>query len=276
MTGACRLCPRRCGVDRASGQLGECGIGATALVASFGPHLGEEAVLVGNGGSGTIFFSGCNLHCVFCQNADISQQAAGTPLEPQGLAALMIRLEHLGCENVNVVSPTHVAHAVAEAVVLARRGGLSVPFVYNCGGYESTEALACLEGLVDIYMPDFKYGDAEAGRKYSGVDDYPEVAEAALSEMFRQVGPLQLNSRGVAVRGVLLRHLVMPADLARSELVIEAVMRAARGAAVNVMAQYHPAHEARRHPELLSRPDSQAIARLRASQRRLDLADASR
>jgi putative pyruvate formate lyase activating enzyme len=276
MIGGCRLCPRKCGADRASGQLGECGIGATPLVASFGPHFGEEAVLVGTGGSGTIFFSGCNLHCAFCQNADISQQPVGTTVGPDELAGLTLHLERCGCENVNFVSPTHVAHAVAEAVLLARRRGLFVPVVYNCGGYESVEVLRSLEGLVEIYMPDFKYGDPAAGRRYSGVDDYPAVAEAALAEMFRQVGPLQADGRGVAVRGVLVRHLVLPADLAGTERVVDAVRRIAPGAGLNIMAQYHPAHEAHVYPELLGRPDPSAIAALRAGLAGRGLVDASR
>jgi putative pyruvate formate lyase activating enzyme len=272
----CRLCPRHCGADRASGQLGECRIGATPLVASCGPHFGEEAALVGTGGSGTIFFSGCNLHCAFCQNADISQHPVGTPVGPDGLADLMIGLERRGCGNVNFVSPTHVAHAVAEAIVLARRCGFSAPVVYNCGGYESVEVLRSLAGLVEIYMPDFKYGDPEAGRRYSRVDDYPAVAEAALAEMFRQVGPLRVDGRGVAVRGVLVRHLVMPADVAGGQRVVDTVARVAPGAALNIMAQYHPAHEAHRHPELLGRPDPGALAALRASLAGRGLVDASR
>jgi putative pyruvate formate lyase activating enzyme len=276
MIHGCRLCPRRCGVNRPAGELGECGIDATPLVASFGPHFGEEAVLVGTGGSGTIFFAGCNLHCAFCQNADISQQSSGAPVRPDALADLMVHLERVGCENVNLVSPTHVAHAVAEAVVLARRRGLSVPVVYNCGGYESVEVLERLAGLVEIYMPDFKYGRPAAGRMYSGVDNYPAVAEAAVVEMYRQVGPLQVNGRGVAVRGVLVRHLVMPANLADGQRVVETVARIAPGAALSIMAQYRPAHEAHRHPELLSRPDAHAIAAMRAGLVGRGLVDASR
>ncbi len=273
---ACRLCPTRCGVDRAAGEIGLCGIGVTPRVPSWGPHFGEEAVLVGRGGSGTIFFSGCNLHCVFCQNADISQRAVGDPVPPELLAVLMIELEHRGCENVNVVTPTHVAHAVAEAIALARLGGLTVPVVYNCGGYEPVEIVRLLAGLIEIYMPDFKYGAPVEGLRYSGAADYPAVAEVALAEMARQVGPLRLDAHGVATRGVLVRHLVMPAGLSESRRVIEAVARAAPGAGVNIMAQYHPAHLAHRFPELLGRPERSDILALRASLADYGLLDVSR
>ena len=259
----CTLCPRCCRVDRTAGEVGACRIGATAVISSTGPHYGEEPVLVGHGGSGTIFLAGCNLACVFCQNWDISHTTDGEPMQPRQIAQAAIALQRRGCENINFVTPTHVAHAIAEAVYLARSQGLTVPIVYNCGGYESVDTLRLLEGLVDVYMPDFKYAGAEAGRKYSGVADYPRVAEAALAEMYRQVGPLQLDSRRVAARGVLVRHLVMPADIARSRAVIESVARAAPACAINVMAQYHPAGEAWRFPELLAHPDSSEVAELR-------------
>ena len=225
--------------------------------------MGEEDVLVGRGGSGTIFFCGCNLACVFCQNHDISQQALGQPMPPEALADLMLQLQRRGCENVNFVTPTHVAHAIAEAIVLARRKGLAVPIVFNCGGYESVEALGLLEGLVDIYMPDFKYADAAAALKYSGVNDYPVFAQAGLAEMYRQVGPLRMSDTGTAARGVLVRHLVMPHDLARSLAVIDRVARVAPGTTINVMAQYHPAHRATELGELMDRPGGEEIRRLR-------------
>jgi putative pyruvate formate lyase activating enzyme len=250
----CHLCPRCCGVDRAAGQRGACRTGTLAAVASYGPHFGEEQVLVGQGGSGTIFFQGCNLACVFCQNHDISQQDGGEPMQPTELAELMLQLQAKGCENVNLVTPTHVAHAAAEAIVLARGRGLRLPIVYNCGGYESLETLKLLDGLIEIYMPDFKYADAAAAKRYSGVDNYPAVAKVALAEMHRQVGPLKLDGRGVAQGGVLVRHLVMPGDVACGREVIDAVARVAPGAAINIMAQYHPAHRAVAFPELLDRP----------------------
>jgi putative pyruvate formate lyase activating enzyme len=262
MIRGCRLCPRRCGVDRAAAEVGACRIGREAVVASSGPHFGEEPVLVGRGGSGTIFFAGCNLDCVFCQNSDLSHSDEGQRVAPAALAAMALGLERRGCENINVVTPTHVSHAVAEAIVLGREQGLAVPVVYNCGGYESVETLRLLEGLVEIYMPDFKWADADAGRQYSGVPDYPAVAEAALAEMYRQVGPLELDDRGVAARGVLVRHLVMPGNLARSHKVIDAVARAAPGSTINVMAQYRPCYRAAKFPELLARVRPADVAEL--------------
>ena len=259
----CTLCPRNCRVDRQVGRRGACRIGALAVVASAGPHFGEEPVLVGRSGSGTIFFSGCNLACVFCQNCDISQTTVGQEMQPDEIAELAVSLADRGCANINFVSPTHVAHAVAEAVRIARGRGLAVPVVYNTGGYDSLETLQLLEGLVEIYMPDFKWADSAAGQKYSGVPDYPTVATAAVSEMFRQIGPLETDSDGLARRGLLVRHLVLPGDLAGSERVVEAVARIAPGSAINVMAQYHPAHRAGDYPELQRRPDAAEVAHLR-------------
>jgi len=263
MLAACELCPRRCRVNRTAGQLGACRVSVEPLVASAGPHFGEEPVLVGRGGSGTIFLSGCNLDCVFCQNFDISHAASGSPASPEQIAAMMLRLEGMGCENVNFVSPTHVAPALAEAVVLARGRGLRVPVVWNCGGYESVRALEKLEGLVEIYMPDFKWADAEAGRKYSGVEEYPAHARAALAEMYRQVGPLKVNPRGAAERGVLVRHLVMPGDLARSREVIDVVAETAPACAVNVMGQYRPAYRAEEYAALRGWPSVATVRTLR-------------
>lgn len=259
----CALCPRRCGVDRTAGQLGSCGVAAEAIVASAGPHFGEEPALVGSGGSGTIFFSGCNLGCIFCQNYDISHGVNGHLCPPAKIAALAAGLEAQGCENINFVTPTHVAHAAAEAVVIARSQGLTAPIVYNCGGYESGEVLQLLDGLIEIYMPDFKYASADAGRKYSGVPDYPAAAERALAEMFRQVGPLKLDGRGVATGGVLVRHLVMPGDIAHSKAVIDTVSRTAPACTINVMAQYRPAYRAAEFPELTARPSAAEVESLR-------------
>ncbi len=267
----CTLCPRRCGVDRAAGQVGACGIGAQAVVASAGPHFGEEPPLVGPGGSGTIFFAGCNLDCAFCQNHDISHTDQGRAVTAAELSELMLQLARGGCANVNFVTPTHVSHAVAEATALARADGLTVPVVYNCGGYESVDTLRLLAGLVEIYMPDFKYADAAAGDRLSGVADYPQVAAAALAEMYAQVGPLVVNSDGVAAQGLLVRHLVLPGDLACSRAAIDIVADIAPGCAINVMGQYRPAFRAAEFPELLARPDTGELASLRryAAQRGL-------
>jgi len=260
----CRLCPRKCGVDRTKGEIGACRIGAVARVSSAMPHFGEEPILVGNGGSGTIFFTGCNLDCVFCQNYDISHSDQGDPGSAQEIAQLALGLERRGCENINFVTPTHVSHAVAEAIVIGRSAGLSIPTVYNCGGYESVEVLRLLGRLIDIYMPDFKYADAQMAKKYSGVSDYPKVATAALSEMYHQVGPLQVNDEQVALKGVLVRHLVLPNDIGRSKKVIDIIAKAAPGCAINIMAQYRPAYRAREFPELMNQPSPATVRSLRA------------
>ena len=263
MIADCTLCPRGCSVDRTAGQVGACGAGAEAVVASAGPHFGEEPQLVGDGGSGTIFIAGCNLHCVFCQNSDISRHLNGRVRTPEQMAELAIGLAARGCVNINFVSPTHAAHAIAGAIVIARARGLDVPIVYNCGGYESLETLELLDGLIDIYMPDFKYASAEAGRKCSGVDDYPSVAAAALAEMCRQVGPLATDASGVAGGGVLVRHLVMPGDICRSRQVIDTVADIAPGCTINVMGQYRPAYRAKEYPELTACPDAGEVMSLR-------------
>lgn len=260
----CTLCPRRCGVDRTAGQVGECGAGAQAVVASVGPHFGEEPQLVGAGGSGTIFLAGCNLHCVFCQNSDISRYLNGHVQTVEQIAELAVGLAARGCVNINFVTPTHVAHAVAGGIVIARARGLDVPIVYNCGGYESLETLELLDGLIDIYMPDFKYASAEAGRKYSGVDDYPSVAATALAEMYRQVGPLTTDASGVAGGGLLVRHLVMPGDICLSRRVIDTVAEIAPGCTINVMGQYRPAYRAEEYGELVARPDAGEVLSLQA------------
>ncbi len=254
----CRLCPRQCNVNRVAGEIGSCRIDATARVASAQRHFGEESVLVGRGGSGTIFFAGCNLHCVFCQNHDISQEAVGQPCSPEQIADLALNLAEAGCENINYVTPTHVAHAVAESIVIARRRGLTVPTVYNCGGCESPDTLKLLEGLIDIYMPDFKYASEAAGRKYSDVSDYPSIAQDALREMYRQIGPL-LVEHDVAQKGVMVRHLVLPHDLADSREVIRIVAQTAPGCAINIMNQYRPAYRAGEFPELLDYPSGRLI-----------------
>lgn len=259
----CTLCPRNCRVDRTAGQVGQCKVGAGAPVSGSGVHFGEEPILVGRGGSGTIFLAGCNLHCVYCQNCEISQSADGEPHEATDLAALCLKLQRRGSSNVNFVTPTHVAHHVAEAIVLARRDGLTVPVVWNSGGYDSVQTLRLVEGLVDIYMPDFKYATNEAGATYSDVDDYREVADAALAEMHRQVGPIELDDQGLARRGVLVRHLVLPRGADDSEAVVDAVARIVPGATINIMAQYRPAWRARRFEVLRRRTESWRVRRLR-------------
>jgi len=245
-------------VHRHSGETGECGIAAEVLVSSVGLHHGEERPISGSRGSGTIFFSGCNLHCVFCQNWTISQERDGEPMSPPELADVMLSLQRAGAHNINWVSPTHVVPMLIEALLLARKRGLTVPLVYNTGGYDSLDVLHLLDGLVDVYMPDMKYGDPEIGKRLSGVEDYPEHNQAAVSEMYRQVGPLVCDEQGVASRGLLVRHLVLPNGLAGSERVFDFLASRLPGPVhVNVMNQYRPAHLADSVPEL-ARPTSAA------------------
>jgi len=246
----CRLCPRQCRVDRLKGERGFCSVGARPLVSSAGPHYGEEPPLVGRGGSGTIFFAGCNLLCAFCQNYDISHGLEGVPADAMGIAQTMLVLERRGCENINFVTPTHVMPWLAEAVRLARLSGLGVPIVWNCGGYESLEALRALEGVADIYMPDAKFWDPEAAFRYTRARDYPDRMREALKEMHRQVGDLEVVD-GVAVRGLLVRHLVMPNGVAGSKDVLRFIAaEVSPRTSVNVMAQYRPLHKACDHPEV--------------------------
>ena len=250
----CRLCPRLCGVDRTAGQTGYCGIGANPRVSSAGPHFGEESVLVGRGGSGTIFFAGCNLRCVYCQNYDISQLRRGEDASVDRLVEIMLSLQRRGCENINFVSPSHVAAQIAEAVVRAKKKGLILPTVYNCGGYDLPETLDLLDGLIDVYMPDIKYADGAVAGRYSDAPDYPEVSREAIRSMHCQVGDLEMDPRGVARRGLLVRHLVLPDDLAGSEAVIDFLADdISPHTFINVMAQYRPCYRAGEYPEL-SRP----------------------
>jgi len=238
----CDLCPRRCGVNRAAGEFGHCHTGRHALLASAGPHFGEEAPLVGSGGSGTIFVAGCNLGCDFCQNAEISHERLGREVTADEWANLMRDLQRRGCHNINIVTPTHVVPALLEAIAVAAAQGLRLPIVYNCGGYESLATLRLLEGVVDIYMPDFKFGDPEPARRFADAPDYPERAREAIREMHRQVGDLVLDARGIAVRGLLVRHLVLPEGLAGTGRVCQFLAQEiSTGTYVNIMDQYHPA-----------------------------------
>jgi putative pyruvate formate lyase activating enzyme len=256
---SCVLCPRLCRVDRAAGETGYCGMTARPVVASAGPHFGEEAPLVGRGGSGTIFLAGCNLLCIFCQNADISHGRSGETTDPGGLARVMRRLEARGCENVNFVTPTHFMPDVLEALAVARNEGFGAPVVYNTGGYERVECLRLLEGAVDVYMPDLKFLDAEFARRVSDAPDYPEFAAAAVLEMHRQVGDLEISD-GVATRGLLVRHLVMPGCVHDSRAVIDFLADCVSPKTyVNVMAQYRPLFRAAEVPEIDRYPEPAEI-----------------
>jgi putative pyruvate formate lyase activating enzyme len=248
----CDLCARYCHVDRLRTTEGAvCRTGARAVVHSWGAHHGEEDPLRGWRGSGTIFFSWCNLRCVFCQNWDISQKGHGREVEPEELAAIMLALQAEGCHNINLVSPSHVVAQIVAAVALAADRGLQLPLVYNTGGYDSPEALALLEGIVDIYMPDMKYGDSAIARRYSRVRDYVTVNRAAVKEMHRQVGDLVLDERGIARRGLLVRHLVLPGDLAGSEQVLAFIAdELSPNTYVNLMDQYRPCYRADDYPPL--------------------------
>lgn len=260
---SCDLCPQKCQVNRIAGEVGRCGVGELAWVSSYGPHHGEEAPLRGRFGSGTIFFSGCNLSCVYCQNADISQSLSGRPVSTRELSSMMIELQALGCHNINLVSPTHVVGQIALAICLAAEDGLTLPIVYNTGGYDCQETLSLLDGIVDIYMPDMKYSRADWGECYSGVSDYPEINQAAILEMHRQVGDLVLDGAGIARRGLLIRHLVLPGGLAGSSAILDFIAeRISRDAYLNIMDQYRPAYQARRYPELdqrITRSEFQAV-----------------
>jgi len=247
----CDVCPLCCGVDRTRGALGICQTGINAQVSSYGPHPGEEHPLSGWRGSGTIFFTRCNLRCVFCQNADISQLSTGQEVNPAELAGLMLELQGRDCHNINLVSPSHVVPQVLAAVEVAAQQGLTLPIVYNTGGYDSLEILALLDGVVDIYMPDMKYGDPKLGLKYSKVRDYPQINQAAVLAMQRQVGDLQVDKNGIAYRGLLVRHLVLPNGLANSEVVFKFLAEnVSKNVYLNIMAQYHPAFKAREYPKL--------------------------
>ena len=247
----CQLSPRHCGLNRLAGEVGKCRTATQAVVSSYAPHFGEESPLVGSHGSGTIFFTHCNLRCVFCQNYSISQLGEGREVSEQELAGMMLSLQEMGCHNINLVSPTHVVPQILEALELAIARGLSIPLVYNCGGYDSVETLKLLDGIVDIYMPDMKYSDDDIARQYSGIENYPLVNRKAIKEMHRQVGDLQLDERGVATRGLLVRHLVLPHGLAGTAAVVRFLAEEiSLNTYLNVMAQYRPSHKASQYPLL--------------------------
>ncbi len=267
----CRLCPRQCGVNRLEGELGVCRSGAQAKVCAAHPHFGEERPLSGRHGSGTIFFSHCNLRCVFCQNWEIAHLGDGSLVGDKELAGIMLSLQRQGCHNINLVTPTHVVPAIVRALARAVDLGLHVPLVYNSSGYDAVETLRLLDGIIDIYMPDFKYADGAAAERYSaGARDYPEIAMHAIEEMHRQVGDLVLDADGIAQRGLLIRHLVLPSNLAGTDQFVQFTSRRlGPNTYVNIMDQYHPAHRAGSYPELsrrITRSEyEQAIAWARAA-----------
>jgi putative pyruvate formate lyase activating enzyme len=241
----CRLCPRECLAARLEGEKGFCRASSELKVASAFPHFAEEAALVGLGGSGTIFLSHCNLRCVFCQNYDISHFAEGEVVSGSELAQLMLGLQRQGCHNINFVTPTHYAAQIVAALPEAIEGGLQLPIVWNCGGYESLEVIKLLDGIVDIYMPDIKYADNEMAKIYSDAPGYFDRVKEALKEMHRQVGVLEVDARGIARRGLLIRHLVMPNGIAGTKEVMRFIADGlSKDSYVNIMDQYHPCHKA--------------------------------
>jgi len=248
----CEVCPRQCRVNRLEDELGFCKVGRLARVASYAPHFGEEDPLVGSKGSGTIFFAQCSLACAFCQNFDISHLGRNEPKAfPEQLAAIMLELQGRGAHNINFVTPSHVVPQILEALPLAADQGLHLPLVYNSGGYDALETLRLLDGVVDIYMPDAKFFSPEAAKRYCKAEDYPERARRALKEMHRQVGDLELNDNGIAVRGLLVRHLVMPDDLAGTRQWMEFLAREiSSNTYVNIMDQYRPCGDVAAFPEL--------------------------
>ncbi len=248
----CTLCPRRCGVNRVAGETGTCNTGRRAVVASYNAHFGEETPLVGRNGSGTIFFSNCSLQCNFCQNYEISHLGEGHALTDDQLAAIMLELQQTGCHNINLVTPSHVVPQILAAVHLAAHKGLVLPLVYNCSGYDRVETLQLLDGIVDIYMPDFKFWLPSVARDTCNAPDYPDLAKQALLEMHRQVGDLAIDkASGLAYKGILVRHLVLPGGLAGTAKIMSFLADSlSRNTYVNVMSQYRPCGRAREMPAL--------------------------
>ncbi|NWG03447.1 MAG: radical SAM protein [Syntrophaceae bacterium] len=248
----CHLCPKKCGVNRQKGEKGFCKAPLKPVIFSYHPHFGEERALVGGKGSGTIFFSNCNLRCIFCQNWPISHEGRGKEIQDEDLADVMLKLQSMGCHNINLVTPTHVMPNILNATRMALKKGLHIPLVYNTSGYERLEIVKLLEGIVDLYLPDLKYMDSDKAAKYSaGASDYPEVAKKAILEMNRQVGVLQLDKEGIAIRGLMIRHLVMPNRVAGTEKFVKWVAEALpKNTYVNIMAQYRVEYKAYDYPEI--------------------------
>ena len=283
---SCELCPRKCGANRLEGEKGICKSGKNLEISSYNPHFGEEEPLVGKrkrsittwfgsmGGSGTIFLTGCSLLCVYCQNYEISHLRYGKKVSLERVAEMMIELQNRGCHNINFVTPTHFAPQLMKATKLAIEKGLEIPLVWNCGGYENVEVIKLLDGIVDIYMPDIKYGEGEAAKRYSKIPapDYFDRCEEAVKEMHRQVGDLSLDERGIAYRGLLIRHLVLPNNMTGSRKVLEFIANEiSRDSYVNVMSQYRPEGEAYKYGELNRRPTEEEFYSVVAMAEKLGL-----
>ncbi len=249
----CNVCPHNCGVNRLKNEKGFCRTGRNAIISSYFPHHGEEFPIRGYNGSGTIFMVNCNLKCVYCQNYDISQLGQGNEVSAEHLAKVMLYLQSQGCHNINFVTPSHVVPQILEALFIAVKKGLKIPLVYNTSSYDSLETLKLLDGIFDIYLPDFKYADNNIAEKYSKIKNYFDIASNAIKEMHHQVGDLITDSDGIAVKGVLVRHLVLPNNLAGTEKIVKFLESLSPNFAINIMAQYHPCYKAYEYPEL-SRP----------------------
>jgi putative pyruvate formate lyase activating enzyme len=249
MLESCEVCPRKCKINRAKDEKGYCKTGRFAKVSSFFPHFGEETPIRGYFGSGTIFFSNCNLRCIFCQNYEISHLGEGEEISKEELAKIMIYLQNQGCHNINFVTPTHVVPQILESLPIAIENGLQIPIVYNTGGYDSLETIKLLSGIVDIYMPDIKFFDEEVSFKFCNAKDYPFVVKGVVKEMYKQVGDLKLDERGIAYKGLLIRHLVMPNNIANTKEVMEFISNeVSKNTYVNIMDQYRPCWKAKEYP----------------------------
>ncbi|PMQ01612.1 MAG: radical SAM protein [Dictyoglomus sp. NZ13-RE01] len=248
---ACDICPRRCGVNRIRGEVGYCKAGINPKVSDYFPHFGEEKVLVGKRGSGTIFFTFCNLGCVFCQNYTISHLGIGEEITVEDLAKIMLYLQKMGCHNINLVTPTHFVPQILSALKIAIEKGLNIPIVYNTSGYENISTLKLLEGVIDIYMPDIKFFDPKVAKKFSNAEDYPEITKMALKEMYRQVGDLKLNEKGIAERGLIIRHLLLPNNLSGLDGWLDFIKEElSTNVFLNIMDQYRPLYKAYQYQEI--------------------------
>jgi putative pyruvate formate lyase activating enzyme len=252
IAGCCELCPRRCRVNRIEGERGFCAAPGELVVSSIFPHHGEEPPLSGTGGSGTVFFTHCTLKCVFCQNYQISHEQEGRPFTETGLARKMLHLQDLGCHNINLVTPTHFLPWILRSLKIAAGAGLRLPIVYNCGGYELAATVDLLKDVVDIWLPDMKYGDNVPARRYSAAPDYVEVNQVAIRRMFRQVGPLRCDAQGIAERGLCIRHLVLPNDQSASREILAFLKNAfdPQDVTISLMAQYRPFYKSECHPPI--------------------------
>jgi putative pyruvate formate lyase activating enzyme len=250
----CMICPHHCMVNRSNNERGFCRAGSEMLIDGYGPHFGEEDVLVGTGGSGTIFFSYCTLQCVFCQNCEISQHGEGYEITPSELAKIMLLLQKKGCHNINLVSPSHYVPQIVESIRIAVEDGLSLPIVYNTGGYDDVDTIKLLESIIDIYMPDIKFGNNEKAKKYTKSVRYFDIVKAAVKEMYIQVGNLKVNEKGIAIKGLLIRHLVMPENISDTDIILDYIANEiSKETYINIMSQYYPAHKAYTFPELSRR-----------------------